>query len=210
MDRQQTLFQGLKQRRALVTGATRGIGRAIVETLAGQGVHLILNGRDQGRLDQWARTLRQTYDIEVLAQAADLADVSAIEALMRRIRADYDKLDILINNAAVTFSGDIENTPTEAWDQCMAVNARAPFIICRECLPLLRRGRLPCVINIASVVGIKGYAQQTAYSASKHALRGMSMALAQEVHAQGIRVHVICPGAVATDMVAQVRPDIAA
>ena len=66
------------------------------------------------------------------------------------------------------------------------------------------------MINIASVVGIKGYAQQTAYSASKHALRGMSMALAQEVHAQGIRVHVICPGAVATDMVAQVRPDIAA
>jgi len=210
MDRQQTLFEGLKHRSALVTGAARGIGRAIVEALARQGVHLILTGRDQGRLDQWAQELRQTYDIQVLAQAADLADASAIETLIRRIRSDYDKLDILINNAAVTFSGAIENTPTEAWDQCMAVNVRAPFIICRECLRLLRRGHYPCVINIASVVGVKGYAQQTAYTASKHALRGMSIALAQEFHSQGIRVHVICPGAVATDMVAQVRPDIPA
>lgn len=144
----------------------------------------------------------------MFAQAADLADASAIETLIRRIRNDHDKLDILINNAAVTFSGAIENTATEVWDQCMGVNVRAPFILCRDCLPLLRRGRCPCVINIASVVGVKGYAQQTAYSASKHALRGMSIALAQEFHAQGICVHVICPGAVATDIMAQVRPDI--
>ena len=90
----------------------------------------------------------------------------------------------------------------------MQVNARGPFILCREAMSLLKNAEKGRIINIASVVGIKGYPKQTAYSASKHALRGMSIALANELTSTNIRVHVICPGGVDTEMVQKVRPDI--
>jgi 3-oxoacyl-[acyl-carrier protein] reductase len=90
----------------------------------------------------------------------------------------------------------------------MAVNARGPFLLCREAIPYLRQQPQSFIVNISSVVGIKGYANQAAYSASKHALMGMSAALAKEVQADGIRVHAICPGGVDTPMVRQARPDL--
>ena len=90
----------------------------------------------------------------------------------------------------------------------MAVNARAPFLFCREAIPYLRKSDIPTIINISSVVGVKGYVNQGAYTASKHALMGMTKVLAQELHKDGIRVHVISPGGVATDMVTKTRPDL--
>jgi NAD(P)-dependent dehydrogenase (short-subunit alcohol dehydrogenase family) len=117
-------------------------------------------------------------------------------------------LDILVNNAGTTHSAPFEQTRAEDLDRCWAVNARAPFILCREALPLLRQSPAGRIVNISSVVGVKGYPLQSAYTASKHALRGMSMSLAEELRGTNIRVHVICPGAVATGMVGNVRPDI--
>jgi NAD(P)-dependent dehydrogenase (short-subunit alcohol dehydrogenase family) len=115
----------------------------------------------------------------------------------------------LVNNAGITHSGALSETASETWDRLMAVNARGPFLLCREALPLLREAPRGCIINISSVVGVKGYARQTAYTASKHALRGFSIALAEELRETRIRVHVVCPGGVATEMVSRVRPDIA-
>ena len=109
----------------------------------------------------------------------------------------------------VTLSADLEKTSTKDWQRCMFINARAPFILCREALGLLRKSPAAYIVNIASVVGVKGYPQQSAYTSSKHALRGMSISLAEELRGTNVRVHVICPGGVDTDMVSWVRPDIA-
>jgi NAD(P)-dependent dehydrogenase (short-subunit alcohol dehydrogenase family) len=192
----------------LVTGAGRGIGRAIALELARQKARPILTSRSSGHLVQTAAAIKELTGLEPLCVQADLAKEQAIDALVAKVGQAYQRLDALINNAGVTFSGTIEQTPTSVWDHCMAVNARAPFILCRQFLPLLRNGTGRMIINISSVVGVKGYARQTAYTASKHALRGFSIALAEELAPEGITVHVICPGGVDTDLVRQVRPDI--
>jgi 3-oxoacyl-[acyl-carrier protein] reductase len=123
-------------------------------------------------------------------------------------REKCGRLDILINNAGITHSAKFDETRTEDLDRCWAINARAPFLLCREALPLLRQAETGFIVNISSVVGVKGYPLQSAYTASKHALRGMTMSLAEELRGTNIRVHVVCPGAVDTGMVGNVRPDI--
>ena len=96
----------------------------------------------------------------------------------------------------------------EQWNSIFSVNARAPFFLCKAALPYLKESAKPMVINISSVVGFKGYANQSAYSSSKHALAGFTKVFAKEVQPFGIRVHLISPGGVATEMVRQTRPDI--
>jgi 3-oxoacyl-[acyl-carrier protein] reductase len=155
-----------------------------------------------------AESLADARGQSPLAIPADLTDEEAVRNLIMRVQQTHTRLDILVNNAGITFSGSLEETTTADWDRCVAVNARGAFVLCREALPLLRQGTDPCIVNISSVVGVKGYARQTAYSASKHALRGFSIALAEELQPEGIRVHVVCPGGVDTDMVQSVRPDI--
>jgi len=202
-------MEQLQSKTALITGASRGIGRAIALRLARLGVTPLLSARRPEGLEVLATEMESEFGVRPTCISADLADEASVSALVAAVTQSTDTLDILINNAGMTFSGALEETPTQVWDRCLAVNARGPFILCRDLLSLLRRGSRPCIVNIASVVGIKGYAQQSAYTASKHALRGMSIALAEELQPEGIRVHVVCPGGVDTDMVSQVRPDIA-
>ena len=139
---------------------------------------------------------------------AELTEEESIKNLVRVTADEFGRLDILINNAGVTHSAKLQETATEDWDRCHEINARAPFILCREALPLLSKAQAGYIVNIASVVGIKGYPLQSAYTASKHALRGMSISLAEELKGSNIRVHVLCPGGVDTDLVQHVRPDI--
>jgi len=120
----------------------------------------------------------------------------------------WGRLDIVVNNAGIGIFQPLEQTTIEAWNQIQDVNARGTFLLCREAVAHLRRQQLSFIINIASVVAVKGYSNQAAYAASKHAMLGMSKSLAKEVQDDGIRVHVINPGGVATDMVRQARPDL--
>jgi len=192
---------------AIVTGAGRGIGRCIALTLAGQGARLSLAART-------AADLRAVQSgIEALGgQAVSfVTDVSREADVMRLVRGTverFGRLDILVNNAGIGIFGPLVEMTSEQWDQVMAVNARGPFLCCREAIPYLRQQESSFIVNIASVVGLKGYAHQSAYSASKHALMGMTKALAREVQAEGIRVHAICPGGVDTPFVGQARPDL--
>lgn len=192
---------------AMVTGASRGIGRAISTALAAEGATVVLAARS-------AEPLRQTADLVMEAGGraevvvTDLAREASIVELIKTTRDKFGRLDILINNAGITHSARLDETRTEDLDRCWAINARAPFLLCREALPLLRQATRAFIVNIASVVGVKGYPLQSAYTASKHALRGMTMALAEELRDTNVRVHVVCPGGVATDMVTSVRPDI--
>jgi 3-oxoacyl-[acyl-carrier protein] reductase len=145
---------------------------------------------------------------EAASFSTDLSRESDIVALVRDTVERFGRLDIVVNNAGIGIFGPLEKTTAEEWDRIMAVNARAPFILCREALPYLKQQKLAFIINISSVVGIKGYVNQAAYSASKHALLGMTKALAREVQGDGIRVHAVCPGAVDTGLIGEARPDL--
>lgn len=192
---------------ALVTGGSRGIGRAIAVALAREGASLVLAARTTATLAEAADLVRRAGG-RTEPVVTELAEEESIRNLVRVTRETFGRLDILINNAGITHSAPLEATRTEDLDRCWAVNARAPFILCREALPLLRQAPAGFIVNISSVVGVKGYPLQSAYTASKHALRGMTIALAEELRGTNIRVHVVCPGAVDTGMVGNVRPDI--
>ena len=193
---------------AIVTGASRGIGRAISVALGADGATVVLAGRDRKELGETAERVAEAGGTTECV-VTQLALETSIQNLVATTAAEFGRLDILVNNAGITHSAALEQTRTEDLDRCWAVNARAPFILCREALPMLKQAERGTIVNISSVVGVKGYPLQSAYTASKHALRGMSISLAEELRGSNVRVHVICPGGVDTEMVSHVRPDIA-
>ncbi|MBN2129209.1 MAG: SDR family oxidoreductase [Sedimentisphaerales bacterium] len=197
----------LDERVAIVTGSSRGIGRAIALALGAEGATLVLAARSSAKLEETADLVRRAGG-RAETVVTELTDEDSIRSLVTVAGDTFGRLDILINNAGITHSAPLEQTRTEDLDRCWAVNARAPFILCREALPLLKQAAQATIVNISSVVGVKGYPLQSAYTASKHALRGMTISLAEELRGTNVRVHVICPGGVDTDMVQHVRPDI--
>ena len=190
---------------ALLTGASRGIGRAIALELADLGFDLALVGRDQVSLEETASLIPGT---RVSLITADLSDSGSSKYIVERTVSAFGGLDLLVNCAGVPQKGPFTEVTPEEWDKVFAVNARAPFFICQAALEPLKKSSKPMVINIASVVGFKGYINQSVYSSSKHALTGFTKVFAKEVQPFGIRVHLISPGGVATEMVKKMRPDI--
>jgi 3-oxoacyl-[acyl-carrier protein] reductase len=193
---------------AIVTGASRGIGRAISVALAQETATIVLAARSIQHLQITAEQVTKAGG-KARIVIVELTEEKSIRNLVQVTGEKLGRLDILVNSAGVTHSAELQQTSTDDWDRCISINARAPFILCREALPLLKKSQAAHIINIASVVGVKGYPLQSAYTASKHALRGMTMSLAEELRSSNIRVHVLCPGGVDTDMVDRVRPDIA-
>ena len=192
---------------AIVTGASRGIGRAISVALAQKAATVILAARSIRKLQETADQVTEAGGKAEIV-VTELTEEESIKNLVKTTGEKFDRMDILVNNAGVTHSAKLEQTTTEDWEHCMKVNARAPFILCREALGLLRKSEAGYIINIASVVGVKGYPLQSAYTSSKHALRGMTISLAEELKGSNIRVHLLCPGGVDTELVQKVRPDI--
>lgn len=192
---------------ALVTGASRGIGKTIALQLAQDGYDLAIVGRDKAALESVAA--EAGTKVRVCTIEADLGKVEATDEIVRKTVDTFGAIDLLVNCAGLSHKGSFTTVSPEEWDRIFAVNARAPFFICQAALPYLKLSAKPIVINIASVVGFKGYEGQSVYSSSKHALTGFTKVFAKEVQPFGIRVHLISPGGVATEMVKQMRPDIA-
>lgn len=193
---------------AIVTGASRGIGRAVSVALAQETATIVLAARSIQELQITAEQVTKAGG-QARIILVELTEEQSIRNLIQVAGEKLGRLDILVNNAGVTHSAEFQQTSTEDWQRCISINARAPFILCREALPLLKKAQAAYIVNIASVVGVKGYPLQSAYTASKHALRGMTISLAEELRGSNIRVHLLCPGGVDTDMVDRVRPDIA-
>ncbi len=196
----------MKDRIALITGAGGGIGRAIAVKLASMGMNLALCGRREEKL--WATAEATGRPEDMLVIAGDLTDEVHLTGCIAIVKARFGKLDLLVNNAGMALNCPFEETTTEQFDRIMAINVRAPFLMCREALPLLKESDHAAIVNIGSVVAHVGYADQAAYSASKHALLGMTRALAKEVWKDGVRVHMVSPGGVDTDMIRIARPDL--
>lgn len=190
---------------ALITGASGGIGRAIALELAQQGMRLALCGRRADRLREVAGETGRPEDMLVIA--GDLTDENHLKACVAETLKRFGRMDVLVNNAGMALNCSFEETTTEMLDSILSINVRTPFLMCREALPALRESK-GVVINIGSAVAHNGYAQQAAYTASKHALLGLTKSLAKEVWQDGVRVHVISPGGVATDMIRIARPDL--
>jgi len=191
----------------IITGAGKGLGKAITLRLARMEHRFLLVGRNEADLAQLCDDAK-ALNSEATYVVADLARPESAEIIVKACIETYASLDVLINNAGVANPFSIENTPVEQWDLMMAVNARAPFLLCKKAIPYLRQSAEATIINISSVVGRKGYVNQAAYTASKHALTGFTKALAKEVQPMGIRVHLISPGGVATETLARTRPDL--
>lgn len=193
---------------ALVTGASKGIGRIIAEQLAADGYDLALVGRDTESLDEVRARVTAEWGIRAICIEADLSDIRSCGRIVEETANAFGGLDLLVNCAGLSHKGGFTTVTPKEWDRIFAVNARAPFFICQAALPHLKRSEKPIVINIASVVGFKGYVDQSVYASSKHALTGFTKVFAKEVQPFGIRVHLISPGGVATEMVKKMRPDI--
>lgn len=196
----------LTGRVALLTGAGGGIGRALARRLAALGCELALVGRNADKLHAAAREAGRE---NALLLCGDLTERAFLERVVPRVLQNFGKLDILINNAGICFVKPMEDTAYDELDAMMRTNVYAPYLLCRDALAPLRASDRATIINIGSVVSHAGYPGQSAYGTAKHALLGMTKALAAEVYAQGIRVHILCPGAVDTDMASTVsRPDM--
>ncbi|MBT3191254.1 MAG: SDR family oxidoreductase [Verrucomicrobia bacterium] len=197
----------LEGRFAIVTGASRGIGRAIAIGLAAHGCGVMLAARDEAAMED-VRGEIEAAGGRACTTVCDMGDEASVVALVADTLKAFGRLDVLVNNAGFGIYGPMESSNTTEWDAVMAVNARGPYILCREAVPHLRKQSLAHIVNIGSVVSVKGYAEQAIYTASKHALQGMTKALAREVQSDGIRVHALCPGGVDTELVSKARPDL--
>ena len=192
---------------AIVTGATRGIGKTIALKLVDLNYHLVIVGRSNQLLEKLKTEIEETGG-NCLSIEADLGHENAPGEIIKEAVSHFGQIDVLVNNAGMSHSAAISETDAETWNRVHAVNARAPFFLSKAAIPFLIKSSNPVIINIGSVVSFKGYTHQAAYASSKHALSGFTKVLAKEVQQDGIKVHLISPGGVNTEMVKEMRPDI--
>ena len=186
----------LRATRALISGGASGIGLAIAEALANQGVELVLVSRRLGLLEQEAARLQGRYGVRVLPLALDLCDGAQVRACHAEARERLGPIDLLVNNSGVGSDYLVQDLPESEWDRVMDTCAKGTFLLTQACLPDMLAHRHGTIINIASQAARHGYARASVYCAAKFAVLGFAKALREEVQHQGIRVHTLCPGLV--------------
>ena len=192
---------------AVVTGGGRGIGRAIALALAQCKASVFIAARTLSEIETVAREIKKANGKAFFSQC-DIAEEGQINQMFDKVMDNFGRLDIMINNAAIGRYGPFQNFNTSDLDDLIAVNMRGTFICCREALQRMVPQRSGYIINISSVVGFKGYENQSAYTATKHAVVGMTKTLALEAQKYNIRASVIHPGGVDTDLAGEARPDL--
>ena len=189
---------------ALVTGAGRGIGRAVALSLARSGCRVILTSRTVTQLEEVEKEIHRNGG-NATNVAADLTDDAAIEHLVRECGRTFGAVDILVNNAGWGRHAPVIKAKIEDWDRTLRLNLRAPMILAQKLLPAMIEKREGAVINIGSVSGKSGEANGATYSASKFGLIGFTQSLYEEVREEGIKVAIILPGFVDTPMIPPVK-----
>jgi NAD(P)-dependent dehydrogenase (short-subunit alcohol dehydrogenase family) len=183
---------------AIVTGASRGIGRGIAAALAREGATLVLNGRSVESLESTAQELRSAgSQIEIVA--GDVAEQSVVEQLFAVTLKRFGRLDLLVNNAGAFDGAPLEAFPIDAWDRVIATNLRAPFLCTRAALASMKPQQSGRIINIGSIAASRVRPQSAAYAASKHGLWGLSQVAALEGREYGVTVCCLNPGNIAVE-----------
>ncbi len=191
----------LEGRVAIVTGGSRGIGRAVAASLAEDGASVVVSGRDPVRVEVEAKEL-EALGASVLAVQADVARREDVDRLVDRARERFGRIDVLVNNAGITRDALLVRMKDDDWDQVLNVNLRGAFLMTRAVAKVMMRQRSGRIINIASTAGAMGNAGQANYSAAKAGLIGLTKAAARELAHWGILVNAVAPGLIDTDMTA--------
>lgn len=197
----------LKNQVALVTGASRGMGRSISLALAEAGVHVILAARNEDRLQKVKEEIIVKGGLATSLKT-DISVEQEIISLFETIKENCGRLDIVVNNAGIGIWGKLVDFAIEDFDKLINVNLRSMYICCQQALKMMIPAGSGFIINLSSVVGFKGYVNQSAYTATKHGVMGLTKSLAAEVQEHGICVSAILPGGVDTDFIGAARPDL--
>jgi len=194
-----------EKRVAIVTGASRGIGRCCALALAEQGRHVVCVARNLDKLNEVKQEIEAAGGSACVA-TCDIGDQSSIEGLIDKVFADHGRLDILVNNAGITRDNLLLRMTDEEFDDVIHTNLRSVFIACRASIKPMMRGKWGRIINIGSVAGVVGNPGQANYAAAKAGLAGFSKCLAKEMGGKNLTANVIAPGFIETDMT-DVLPD---
>lgn len=194
----------LEGKTALITGATRGIGKGIALKFASEGANIAFTGRGANE-DMLAALEATRQEVEALgvkciAYASDAANYAQTEETVKKVKEDFGSIDILVNNAGITKDGLMLRMTEEQWDTVINANLKSAFNFIHACLPIMMRQRGGSIINMSSVVGVHGNAGQANYAASKAGMIALAQSVAQEMGPKGIRVNTIAPGFIETAM----------
>lgn len=197
----------LKDKVAVITGGTRGIGFETVKLFAGQGAKVILFGSRQETVDAALQKL-QDGDFEAEGYWTNLGNYDEVAEVVAEIEKNYGKIDILINNAGVSAAKPIDDTSAEEFENIMKLNVNAMFNMIKAVVPGMKKRRQGVILNTSSMVGTYGQPAGVGYPTSKFAVNGMTKSLARELAHYGIRVNAVAPGIINTDMVASLPEDV--
>lgn len=198
----------LTGRTALVTGATRGIGRAVALKLASEGADIAFTYRSQHEAAESLVAELEALGVHAKAYASDAASFEDAHKVADDVKETFGRIDILVNNAGVTKDGLMMRMDEAQWDMVLDNNLKSAFNYIHACTPIMARQRCGNIINMSSVVGVAGNAGQCNYAASKAGIIGLSKSIAKEMGARGIRSNCIAPGFIATDMTASLPEEL--
>lgn len=201
----------LKNKVAIVTGSTSGIGLGIARVLAGQGADIVLNGfGDAAEIEAARAAMAKEHGVRVIYDGADMSKGSAFRGLIAAAAATLGRVDILVNNAGIQFTAPVEDFPAAKWDAILAINLSAAFHGIAAAVPLMKKQGWGRIVNVASAHGLVGSTHKAAYVAAKHGLVGLTKVVALETAGTGLTANAVCPGWVRTPLVEKQIADIAA
>jgi NAD(P)-dependent dehydrogenase (short-subunit alcohol dehydrogenase family) len=191
---------------ALVTGGGRGIGKEIAILLAEKGLNVIICSRTQAELDTVVNDIKSIGKAKAIGRKCDVSVSTEVNDLVKEALNLYGSIDVLINNAGISYVKKVIDTSEEEWDQTLDINLKGAFLFCKAIVPYMMKKNLGVIVNVSSGAGKVGFEDISAYCASKFGIIGLTESLAWEVANYNIRVMTICPGEVATRMQEDVDP----
>ncbi|HID79328.1 MAG TPA: 3-oxoacyl-[acyl-carrier-protein] reductase [Aquifex aeolicus] len=192
----------------LVTGSTRGIGRAIVEEFAKRGANIVVSGTVEEKAQEVASLLAQNYGVKTLGVGMDVSNPQSVEEAFKKIHSTFEGIDILVNNAGITRDSLFLRMKLEDWQKVLDVNLTGTFLVTKQVIRYMTKKRWGRIINITSVVGFTGNVGQVNYSTTKAGLVGFTKSLAKELALRNILVNAVAPGFIETDMTETLKEEI--
>ena len=198
----------LKDKIAIVTGGSRGIGRAVVKKLASEGCQIaVVFAGNAAKAEEVCEEVKKEYGVKAQPYQCNVADFDAVKKIVMQIKNDFGTVDLLVNNAGINRDGLLAMMKEDAFDDVIATNLKGTFNMIRQCAPIFMKKRWGRIVNMSSVSGVVGNPGQVNYSASKAGIIGMTKSVARELASRGVTCNAVAPGFVETDMVRDMGVD---